>query len=73
MHAFDAEGDIAAGLAQFFLVAQELPAAMKYLFALDLQELWVEVALRIDRMGTNRYFIVFPLDAVEVVDAQSRV
>ena len=59
---FDTQGHVTAGSSQFFLVTDELPAAMENLFAFDLQETRIEVATRIDRMGTNRGAVVAALE-----------
>ena len=68
----DIQGYVTAGFAQFFLVAKELPAAVKNLFALHLEELGIEVTAGIDRVRAHRDLVVPALDLVEIVCAQRR-
>ena len=59
-------GHVASGLAQFFLVAQKLPASVENLFPLDLEKTGIEVAVAVDRTRTRSYRVVRLPDMVEL-------
>jgi hypothetical protein len=44
-----------------------LPAAMKNLFPLDLEKPRIGVTASIDRMGSDRYWVVLPEDFVKFI------
>jgi len=54
----DTAADVIAGLTQFFLVAQKLPAAMEDLLAFDVEKFRLGVTARVDRVRTQRVVVV---------------
>jgi len=59
--------DKTARLAKFLFVAQELPAAMKNLLPFDLEKPRIGITASINRMGTDRYWVVFPENFVKFI------
>jgi hypothetical protein len=68
--ALDAHAHVASRFTQFFLVAKELPATVKNLFALDLEEPGIHVAAGIDRVGTGCDLVVPFSDLSEFTPAK---